>query len=127
MAKSSVKITIQKCTLVQVCYDVSFCSLLCLNVLQRYLNSFITPGDNGGVHINAGIINLAFYLLVRGGSHPREDTLQTGLVVEGIGFEAAAEIVSKLWSLLCYYHSNTNHFTVLQCQCKLSNSKSQIL
>ena len=57
-------------------------------------------GNNGGVHINAGIMNLAFYLLVRGGSHPREgngeNKVQTGVVVEGIGFEAAAEIVSMI-------------------------------
>jgi vibriolysin len=27
--------------------------------------------DNGGVHRNSGIVNLAFYLMVRGGQHPR--------------------------------------------------------
>lgn len=30
--------------------------------------------DNGGVHTNSGIANLAFYLLVEGGKHPRGKT-----------------------------------------------------
>ena len=29
--------------------------------------------DNGGVHLNSGIANLAFYLMSQGGSHPHEE------------------------------------------------------
>ena len=45
--------------------------------------------DNGGVHSNSGIANLAFKLLVTGGTHPRGKTTVT---VPGIGFAAAADI-----------------------------------
>ncbi|NCF73322.1 MAG: peptidase M4 family protein [Gammaproteobacteria bacterium] len=45
--------------------------------------------DYCGVHTNSGIANLAFVLLVDGGSHPRD---KTSNVVTGIGHEAAADI-----------------------------------
>lgn len=45
--------------------------------------------DNGGVHTNSGIANLAFQLLVDGGTHPHD---KTSLTVPAIGFEDAADI-----------------------------------
>jgi vibriolysin len=45
--------------------------------------------DNGGVHTNSGIANLAFVLLSDGGTHPQEES---AVVVPGIGMEAAADI-----------------------------------
>lgn len=45
--------------------------------------------DYCGVHHNSGIANLAFYLLVMGGTHP---TGQTNVSVAGIGMEMAAKI-----------------------------------
>jgi Zn-dependent metalloprotease len=45
--------------------------------------------DNGGVHGNSGIANLAFYLLSQGGTHPRG---KTSTVVSGIGLVRAARI-----------------------------------
>jgi vibriolysin len=45
--------------------------------------------DNGGVHTNSGIANLAFQLLVDGGRHPRG---KTSALVQGIGFDQAAAI-----------------------------------
>ncbi|CAB9502229.1 Extracellular elastase [Seminavis robusta] len=54
-----------------------------------YPTRYVGNGDNGGVHYNSGIGNLAFYLLVTGGMHPGG---KTQVVVEGIGFEAAAAI-----------------------------------
>lgn len=45
--------------------------------------------DNGGVHINSGIPNLAFKLLVTGGTHPRRKTTTN---VRGIGVYKAAQI-----------------------------------
>ncbi len=50
---------------------------------QRYLGSW----DNGGVHINSGLGNLAFYLAAVGGYHPDRDVW-----VDGIGVDAAAEV-----------------------------------
>ncbi len=49
----------------------------------------VSSNDRCGVHGNSGIANLAFYLLVTGGSHP---TGKTSTVVPGIGMEQAAAI-----------------------------------
>ena len=43
--------------------------------------------DNGGVHLNSGIQNKAFYLLAEGGTHPL-----SGITVAGIGRGAAEAI-----------------------------------
>ena len=51
----------------------------------RYTGS----SDNGGVHWNSGIANLAFKLLVTGGNHPRG---KSSVTVPEIGFDAAADI-----------------------------------
>jgi vibriolysin len=51
----------------------------------RYTGS----SDNGGLHWNSGIQNLAFYLLVEGGYHPRR---RTTTVVTAIGMPAAEKI-----------------------------------
>jgi bacillolysin len=64
--------------------------------------------DNGGVHWNSGIANLAFYLFVNGGTHPRG---KTSVVVKGLieilggnedeAFQAAGDIFfCTAWSCL---------------------------
>lgn len=45
--------------------------------------------DNGGVHTNSGIANLAFYLLTVGGKHPRA---KTTVEVSGLGIEKTTQI-----------------------------------
>ena len=55
--------------------------------------------DNGYVHTNSGIMNLAFYMLSEGGTHPRN---KTNNKVNGIGMEKALKI---------YYHASINTFT----------------
>lgn len=59
------------------------------------------PGsmDNGGVHSNSGIANLAFYLLSVGGKHPRA---KTTIEVKSIGIEKSARI---------FHLANTRLFT----------------
>jgi hypothetical protein len=61
-----------------------------------------TPqGDNGGVHINSGIPNKAFYLLAKGGSH------HLGGSMTGIGADAAA----RIWFVaLSSYMTSTTTF-----------------
>ena len=49
----------------------------------------LTSDDNGGVHFNSGIANLAFYLLSEGGMHPRQKTPYTAT---GIGIDKAGAI-----------------------------------
>ena len=57
--------------------------------VDYYPDRYTGTQDNGGVHTNSGIANLAFQLLVDGGTHPRG---KTSVNVSGIGFAAAADI-----------------------------------
>jgi Zn-dependent metalloprotease len=68
-----------------------------------YPTRYVGTADNGGVHTNSGIQNLAFYLLVSGGTHPRGKTSQ---VVTGIGMAAAEKIFYR--ALDVYATSSTN-------------------
>ena len=52
---------------------------------ERYTGS----DDNGGVHLNSGIANLAFYLLTAGGKHPRGKTTTD---VPALGIDKAGAI-----------------------------------
>jgi bacillolysin len=61
----------------------------CLGDYDYYPTRYTGTADNGGVHWNSGIANLAFKLLVDGGTHP---TGATSVVVPSIGFDAAADI-----------------------------------
>jgi thermolysin len=47
-----------------------------------------TTQDNGGVHINSGIVNNAFYLMTNGGVNPKSQIE----VKRGIGWEKSAQI-----------------------------------
>jgi Zn-dependent metalloprotease len=66
---------------------------------ERYTGS----SDYGGVHLNNGIANLAFYLLCQGGTHPRG---KTTTVVTGIGITKADQIFYR--ALTTYMTSSTN-------------------
>lgn len=58
---------------------------------SHYASRFTGYGDNGGVHINSGIANHWFYLLSEGGRH-HDSRFRSGIVVPGIGIEAAYDI-----------------------------------
>ncbi len=62
---------------------------------DHYSKRYTGTGDNGGVHINSGIINKAAYLLAKGGTH-------YGVTVPGIGNDKVGEI---------YYRANTVYLT----------------
>ena len=47
---------------------------------DHYSRRFTGPEDNGGVHINSGIANQAFYLAIEGGTNRT-----SGLAVQGVG------------------------------------------
>lgn len=68
-----------------------------------YPTRYTGTQDYGGVHINSGIANLAFKLLVTGGTHPRN---KTTVQVTGIGIAKAREIFYR--ALTQYMTSNTN-------------------
>ncbi len=58
-----------------------------------------SSNDNCGVHGNSGIANLAYVLLVEGGTHPQG---KTSNVVPSVGLATAEQI---------FYRANTNYFT----------------
>ncbi len=61
------------------------------NMSKDYYPERNMPGsaDNGGVHTNSGIGNLAYYLATMGGKHPRA---KTSVEVKGIGIDKATRI-----------------------------------
>ncbi|MCM3748660.1 M4 family metallopeptidase [Paenibacillus pasadenensis] len=67
---------------------------------DHYSNRYVGSQDNGGVHINSGITNKAFYLLAQGGT-------QSGVSVTGIGRDAALNI---FYNTLAYYLTSTSNF-----------------
>ncbi|MRG97873.1 M4 family metallopeptidase [Polyangium spumosum] len=68
---------------------------------DHYSERYTGTEDNGGVHINSGIPNHAFYLLAKGGTHHL-----SGVTVTGIGADDAGRIWYK--ALVDYMTSNTN-------------------
>jgi vibriolysin len=64
-----------------------------------YPERYTGTQDNGGVHWNSGIANLAFKLLSTGGTHPRS---KTTVNVTGIGVQKAGAI---------FYKANTDLMT----------------
>lgn len=68
---------------------------------DHYAERYTGSSDNGGVHINSGIANNAFYLAAKGGTHH-----VSSKVVTGIGADKAAAIWFK--ALTKYMTSSTN-------------------
>ncbi len=58
---------------------------------SHYADRYTGTGDNGGVHINSGIANHWFYLLVNGGQNAKLGRA-SGTNVQGIGLAAAEDI-----------------------------------
>jgi len=61
---------------------------------SHYNNRYTGSSDNGGVHINSGIINHLFYLLTVGGTHAI-----SGITVAGIGQSAAEQMLYRCMSV----------------------------
>lgn len=66
---------------------------------DNYAERYMGTQDNGGVHINSGIGNLAYYLMSVGGAHPR---MKSPTLVRAIGMEKAVRV---------FYLANTELFT----------------
>jgi vibriolysin len=73
-----------------------------------YPTRYIGTSDNGGVHWNSGIANLAFKLLVTGGTHPRS---KTSTAVTGIGIAQAEKI---FYRALDVYSTSSTNFRVMR-------------
>jgi vibriolysin len=72
---------------------------------ERYpfTNAPSNQNDRGGVHLNSGIANLAYSLLVDGGSHPRS---KSPAVVPSIGLAKAEQIFYR--AISTYMTQNTD-------------------
>jgi hypothetical protein len=74
-----------------------------------YPTRYTGSADNGGVHLNSGIANLAFKLMVTGGTHPRG---KTTVNVTPLSTTATTSINmgAKIWyrALTVYMTSTTN-------------------
>jgi Zn-dependent metalloprotease len=74
-----------------------------------YPTRYTGTGDDGGVHINSGIANLAFKLMVTGGTHPRG---KTTVAVPALNATAmtSLDMGAKIWyrALTVYMTSSTN-------------------
>ena len=74
-----------------------------------YPTRYTGTADYGGVHSNSGIANLAFYLMVTGGTHPRG---KTTVNVPALSSTATTSINmgAKIWyrALTVYMNSSTN-------------------
>ncbi len=69
-----------------------------------YPERYTGTQDGGGVHLNSGLPNLAFYLLSAGGKHPRAKTTST---VPALGIDKAGAIFQRALTQ-GYFTANTN-------------------
>lgn len=68
--------------------------------------------DSGGVHINSGVPNKAYYLMVEGGTH-------NGITVSGIGLNKAAAVQYRaLTRYLSVFSDFTDNYLALQAACR---------
>ena len=77
-------------------------------------NYHCTPGDNGGVHINSGVPNHAFALMVDGGSYTNSSST---VLVAGIGITKAAHIHWAAQNMLTPASDFSNHADALEAAC----------
>jgi vibriolysin len=65
--------------------------------------------DNGGVHGNSGIANLAYYLMVMGGTHPRSKTTVNVTALSATS-STSLDMAQRIWyrALTVYFTSSTN-------------------
>ena len=73
-----------------------------------YPSRYTGTSDNGGVHSNSGIANLAYYLMVMGGSHPRS---MSSVVVTPLSATSSTslDMAQRIWyrALTTYFTSST--------------------
>lgn len=74
-----------------------------------YPTRYTGTGDNGGVHLNSGIANLAFKLMVTGGTHPRGKTTVSVPALSST-LTTSMTMGAKIWyrALTVYMTSSTN-------------------
>lgn len=74
-----------------------------------YPTRYTGTGDYGGVHLNSGIANLAWKLMVTGGTHPRGKTTVSVPALSATAM-TSIDMAAKIWyrALTVYMTSSTN-------------------
>jgi Zn-dependent metalloprotease len=74
-----------------------------------YPTRYTGTADNGGVHSNSGIANLAFKMMVTGGTHPRAKTTVNVTALNATAM-TSINMGAKIWyrALTVYMNSSTN-------------------
>src|SRR5204863_1323032 len=70
-----------------------------------YPSRYTGTSDNGGVHSNSGIANLAYYLMVIGGTHPRSMSTVTVTPLSATS-STSLDLAQRIW-----YRALTVYFT----------------
>src|ERR1051326_6237154 len=73
-----------------------------------YPERILGTADNGGVHGNSGIANLAYYLMVMGGTHPRGMT-SVNVTALSATSSTSLDMAQRIWyrALTTYFTSST--------------------
>jgi vibriolysin len=73
-----------------------------------YPTRYTGTADHGGVHTNSGIANLAFYMMVMGGTHPRAKT-SINVTALSATTSTSLDMAQRLWyrALTTYWTSTT--------------------
>jgi len=73
-----------------------------------YPSRYTGTSDNGGVHSNSGIANLAYYLMVMGGTHPRNMST-VNVTPLSTTSSTSLNMAQKIWyrALTVYFTSST--------------------
>jgi thermolysin len=74
---------------------------------DHYSIRFTGSADNGGVHINSGISNHAFYLAIEGGQHR-----VSGLVVQGVGAANRQQIERVFYRAFVFFLPPSANFSL---------------
>jgi Zn-dependent metalloprotease len=76
-----------------------------------YPSRYTGTSDNGGVHSNSGIANLAYYLMVMGGTHPRAMSTVNVPALSATS-STSLNMASKIWyRALTVYMTSTTTFS----------------
>jgi vibriolysin len=77
--------------------------------IDYYPTRYTGTADNGGVHTNSGIANLAYYLMVMGGPHPRGKTTVNVTPLSATS-STSLDMAQRIWyrALTIYFTASTN-------------------
>lgn len=97
---------------------VRFCRVVkASGQVDWYPDRYLGKNDDGGVHNNSGVANLAFSLMVQGGAHPRGRTNLTVLALDPEDFKASLRTAALIFAnanLFCLTPSSS-FYAARQC------------